>query len=211
MLTGEKMKKHIIATLILVSTAISGCLVLSLYPIYTKDTLVKLDSLEGTWMQNDSSSWTFRLDTLSLYKITIREFERSISTPSEDSSDTTFKFKGTNEYIGGLTRINGVCFLDLLPEKINDTSGSIHSIHFISGHSISKLTISGDSLIISFLDKRWLEKSSNKIKKSIGYIDNETNAVLTAPTKDLRKFLAKFAKDTNAFPNSENYMIKIKK
>jgi len=188
----------------------SGCLVLSLYPIYTKDTLINLDGLEGTWMQSDSSSWTFRLDTLSLYKVTIREFERNISTPSEDSSDTTFKFKGTNDYTGGLTRINGICFLDLLPEKINDTSGSIHAVHFISGHSISKLTMSGDSLLISFLDNRWLEKSSKKIKKSIGYVDNDKNTVLTALTKDLRKFLAKFANDTNAFPNSENFMIKIK-
>ncbi|MFH1052179.1 MAG: hypothetical protein V1779_14770 [bacterium] len=205
------MKKHILVALVLITITISGCLVLSLYPIYTEDTLVKLDGLEGTWMQNDSSSWSFKLDTTQLYKVTINEFERTISSPEENSSDTTFKFKGINEYSGGLTKINGVYFLDLLPEKINDSSGSIHSIHFIYGHSISKLQMKGDSLLIVFLDYDWINDSKKKIKKSVGYIKSEKNAILTASTKDLRKFLSKFANDTNAFPENDNYMIKVKK
>jgi len=204
------MKKHIIIALILITTAISGCLVLSLYPIYTDDTLVKLDGLEGTWMQDDSSSWSFKLDTTQLYKVTTNEFERTIISPSDSTCDTTYRFKGTNEYSGGLTKINGDYFLDLLPEKINDSSG-IHAWHFIYGHSISKLQMKGDSLLIVFLDYDWMNDSKKKIKKSVGYVKSEKNAILTASTKDLRKFLTKFAKDSNAFPISDNYMVKVKK
>lgn len=207
------MKKNIIIALVLVSTVFSGCLVLSLYPIYTKDTLLKIDGLEGAWMQNDSTTWTFKLDTLSLYKVVIDEKNRKISTSITDStttSDTSWGYQSVNEFTAGLTKINSVLFLDLFPEQINDSS-FLHSNHFIYGHSISKLKLSADTMLITFLEYEWINELNAKDKKSIGYMESEKNKIISAPTKAIRKFLGKYATDTSAFPEKDNYMIKVKK
>jgi len=212
------MKKHIIIALVLVSTVFSGCLVLSLYPIYTKETLVKLDGLEGTWMSKDSSLWNFAFadtnnpDNLKLYELIIDEtyharkgLDTNIIIP--DSLLTEF---ATSKFDAGITHINGIYFLDLLAEKSSSLSG-FHSQHFIHAHSISKIIIKADTLWLSSLEDDWAKTLSANGRKKIGLIETDKNWVFTASTMSLRKFLGKVGKDTSVFHANDNFLIKVKR
>ncbi|ROL56194.1 hypothetical protein D9V86_13025 [Bacteroidetes/Chlorobi group bacterium ChocPot_Mid] len=211
------MKKHIIVALVLISTAFSGCLVLSLFPIYTKDTLVKLDALEGTWMQRDSSLWTFAFadtsnpDNLKMYELIVNEtyqarkgLDTNIIIP-----DSLLAEFATSKFEAGITLINGIYFLDLLADKSASLSG-FHTQHFINGHSISKITLKDDTLWISSLDDDWAKRLKPKERKKYGLLETRKNWILTLQTKPLRDFLAKVAKDTNVFPEPNTYLIKVK-
>jgi len=200
------MKKYIILILILASTVISGCLLISINPYYTPDTLVRLDNLEGKWIDKDSISWNFELDTTSLYKLTIDETIPKRKKALEDTVPILDNnlFEKLLEMVifdfrAGVTLIEGNYFLDLLPEKASGFS-AFHSQHFIYGHSISKIKLKGDTLWMSLLKDEWVKELNDKEKKKIGCIENEKNLVLTASTKKLRNFIKKYANDNEVFP-----------
>lgn len=211
------MKKFFILCITVLSTLISGCLVLSLYPIYTKDTLVKLDAIEGTWMSQDSALWTFSFEQnenpneLKLYSLILDEtyqakkgLDTNIIIP-----DSLLRKFASSKYEAGITIIKGIYFLDLISEKSASLSG-FHTQHFIHGHSISKITLKGDTLWLSSLDDDWAKLLSQKERRKYGLLETSKNWILTLETKPLRYFLAKVAKDTNVFPEPNTYLIKLK-
>lgn len=213
------MKKQIIIGLTLLTIVLGGCFLLSLNPIYTPDTLVRPEWLDGKWMSKDSTFWTFAPDTnesegLELMQLKIDERITCINDNAKKETPLvldSFKISTLiNNFSAGVTQIKGQYFLDLLAAKILTGSG-FHSQHFIHGHSISKLKFKEDTMWISTLEDDWAKSLEPKKGKKLGLIKSEKNWIITASTKELRAFLAKSANDTNIFPINENYFVKIKK
>jgi hypothetical protein len=210
------MKKHITLIMLIIPVIMTGCLLISINPYYTKDTLVFPDNLEGTWYNEDTVAWTFVIDTAGLYRLTIDERYKARLEASKDTipiTDTVMFEKilgmAVNEYKAGVTIIDGVHYLDLLPEKMNAMSG-FHTMHFFAGHSISKLKMSGDTIWINSMEDEWVKELSDKKKKKLDIKSNEKGYILTASTKKLRKMIANIADSADVFDDEEMILIKAK-
>jgi hypothetical protein len=88
-----------------------------------------------------------------------------------------------------LTDLNGVRIADLLPP---DTIG----------HMFAKVQVSPHELRLAFLDSEWLRQRVPHEEADLQ--DARKQAVLTAPTPQLRRMLSKFARDPRAYDSQEH-------
>jgi len=169
------------------------CLVTSIHPLYTEKDLVFMPELLGTW-ENDEL-WTFEKMGKTAYELTIKE-----SSESEGIQE----YEETGVYEAHLAKLGKFLFLDLFPDerKIEEYEDEIHMVPV---HSIWRIWIEKDVMRLTWLDNDWLEKMIDGNKVNIAHVRLEDRVVLTAPTKELQKFVLKYAEDTDAFPEPDEF------
>jgi len=165
-----------------------NCLVTSIHPLYTDKDLVFKPELLGTW-ENDEL-WTFEKMGKNSYELTIKE-----SSESEGIKE----YEETGIYEAHLVKLEKFFFLDLYPDerKIEEYEDEIH---LVPAHSIWRIWIEKDVMRLAWLANDWLEEMIDGNKVDIAHVRLEDRVVLTAPTKELQKFVLKYAEDTDAFP-----------
>ena len=90
----------------------------------------------------------------------------------------------SEKYQVRLVDIAGVRFADLLPEDQ-------------IGHMFLKVTVTGDQLRVAFFDSEWLRQ---RVRHEEADIENgRKRAVLTSPTSELRRVVAKYAAEPKAY------------
>ena len=153
----------------------------SLHPLFTNKDLVFESALVGTWVDEDGkNTWAFQKSGDNAYELVYTE------------NETPAKFKAH------LVRLEKFLFLDIVPEE-PDTKNDFYKGHLIPAHSFAKIWIEGDLLRLATLDGDWLKNMINKKKIKIGHEWLDQTIILTAPTKDLQKFVLKYAEDSKAF------------
>jgi len=150
---------------------------LSLYPLYEKGDTVLDAGLAGPWYAN------------------VLEPERIVFSMGADSyvmtesTLTAGQWKESEHYDAFLTRIGDSLFLDL------STSPGMA----IRGHSLLKIRIAEHALQITSLRDEWLREQLMK-QAALSYLDlPDGRQLITAPTRELRRFIVKYADDSNAF------------
>jgi hypothetical protein len=94
-----------------------------------------------------------------------------------------------NRWEATLTDLNGVRFADLLaPDTV--------------GHMFARVQVNEHELRLTFFDSEWLRERVPHEEADLQ--DARKQAVLTASTPQLRKMLAKFAREARAFDNQEH-------
>jgi len=154
---------------------------LSLYPLYQSDNTF-LDRLAGTWYSTRDES------------------ERTVFTINSNSyrvageSLTDGKWIETEHCGAFLLRLGDTFFLDLsAPPQLS-----------VRGHLFLKIQFEGDELQIAALDDDWLRQQLVE-QGALSYLDiPDGTPVITAPTRELRLFLLKYAHDPDAFDSSLN-------
>jgi len=155
--------------------------VISLHPLFTNKDLVFESALVGTWIDEDGkNAWAFQKLGDNAYELVYTE------------NETPAKFKAY------LVRLENFLFLDIVPEE-PDTKNDLYKGHLIPAHSFGRISIEGDLLRLATLDGDWLRDMINKKKIKIGHEWLDQTIILTAPTKDLQKFVLKYAEDSKAF------------
>ncbi len=170
----------ILVALFSAAIASSGCLVLSLQPVYDSDSVDFDDALLGVWANTDDRT-----------QATIERGEwRSYRVSYKDQF-------ATHQLQGNLTTIGSATFLDLTEPRGLDAGPFL-----IPAHAIVRLARNGDTLSASLIDYRWLSQAMEK--KTIGGLaaafDDRRNAVLASPTADLRRWLTRVPEDAVAAP-----------
>ena len=162
---------------------LSGCVVLSLNPIYTDRDLVYWPELEGTWVfASDSDhrqSYCFeRGDDAKEYRVIMRNGDESCVLSVH------------------LTQIGKYTFLDATLGKSNPDHLEFAFMRPV--HYFCKIELNGDTLRMGEMDSNWVKQRHDKKRLSIAH-ETDESTLLTANTKRVRRFLARWANDSDAF------------
>jgi hypothetical protein len=146
------------------------------------------EHLVGTWTTQDAAIWD------------IKPFDKNTG---RYTLNTTMKDQPPGEFYAYLGKIGDARFLELVPKRPD----AVHAKTFVGGHfaplrSFWKVALAGDALTLTSMSTQWLETMLKQNKISIGYEKPEGGMLfLTASTKELQEFVAKYSDDPGAFPS----------
>jgi len=158
----------------------SGCLVVTLQPAYDDQSLVFDETLLGQWENvEDGTRATLDRGEWRSYKVTY--VDRST----------------TRVFQGNLTKIGSSTFLDL-----TEMRGADPGPYLVPVHGLARVTIAADTLTAALLDyDRFMRAMSRKtLGRLSAAVDDRRNAVITAPTAEIRRWLAQPPADAFAAP-----------
>lgn len=211
------MKKSRFVVLLVASLALSsaGCLT-SLHPWFTQDDLVSEPALVGTWqdLTHPDVTWTFERQDDTTYRLTDT---RNQDEPRLDPKATKTKLV-MSRLTARLMRLGQQRFLDISGGE-GWTDNELLQQLLVNSHALAKITLEGDTLRADFLNEDWLEAAlrdkrvmlSHEVVDASGAADDPPTRIhssnrrvtLTAPTAELRTFLAKYANDAAAFKTEQ--------
>jgi hypothetical protein len=150
----------------------TGCLTLSVYPLYTANDLVADLPLEGKWMDPDKKeTWEIRKGGDGYVAV----------NPTDEKSEPVEMH---------LVRLGDRRFLDL-------TSNNTPSLA-IAAHLFAKVWMTGEDLHIESMDSDWLEKKARD--SGLAFVElPDKELLLTVPTAGLQKLVLRYADDAGAF------------
>jgi hypothetical protein len=160
-----------VLALILLATLLTAGCIESAHPVYDKQTVVFKPELVGTWSEDDSS-WTFAKRDEQSYTLVIKD---------EKGNDLPF--------IAHLAEVDGALFLDLYPDKLDETQKTFYDFHLFPVHSIFLVKEIGDQLKLGVMNYKELKQQLASNPQSVEHVTVEQRVLLTAPTKPLQKFL----------------------
>jgi hypothetical protein len=176
----------------------AGCLVTSVYPYYSDDTVVFDPALLGTWVGDEGrTTWTFTKDGDKAYRVVVEE-EKS-SGPSHPGAA-----KLRSVLLAHVFRMGSVSYLDAFPKEGPQGAGdSSWASLMVETHFLAKIDVSGESLKVRALDldavRRALQGPSKRLAAvarqddgGVGPVSTATGTnpiLLTAPTSQLQAFL----------------------
>ena len=177
---------------------VSQCTVMSFYPLYTKDELVKDDRIVGTWMSKltteevseDSLVWN-----INPYK------NNKVSTSKDNPKDKTYWLKiypyenpkDVVEFEIHIVDLEGKLYLDFLIEEI-PYENVFASIHLMPVHTFAQLEVKDKELTVKWFNNELLEKLLKENKIRIRHEKRKDGAqLLTAKPKELQKFVIKYS------------------
>jgi hypothetical protein len=103
------------------------------------------------------------------------------------------------EFVAYLTRIDTTLFLDLFPIGGDSRIARCYETHLVKAHSIYRVEYNDTLLSLSVLSLRWLTGSHLRWGCSLAHQMVSGVPVITAGTRDLRKFLSRCARTNDAF------------
>ena len=175
---------NLLALLVCAAALLAGCVVESVYPYYTEKDLTFDPALVGQWRNSEKTN----------------EFWRFEKSGAKSYAFTTLDANETNDYDAHLFRLQKQLFLDACTTNRTDNQLPLHHV--------LKVAQLEPSLKTAVLNYDWLAKLLEKNPRAIRHIvvlehPADTNSskmiYLTADTKELQKFILKYAADTNAF------------
>lgn len=191
-----KTKNRIIAigTIVLFFTS---C-VPSLHPLYNDNDRIEVLELEGKWLSDSKDIWEFtKVEDEPTYILRFTDHKKQ----GEQSPETK-----TANFEANIVKLGGHYFMDLYPgdNKSLDNMNEMLAIHLLAAHTFAKLEIIDGQPYIYFMDPKWLEDlfTENKIRIAHEVVDDD-KIILTASTKELQKFISKYANDENAFLDAD--------
>jgi len=169
-----------LSALLLAATVSSGCLILALQPAYDSESVVFDEALLGQWENaDDGSKATIERGEWRSYKITY-----------------TDRF-ATRTFQSNLTKIDTAAFLDLTEMRGVDPGPFLVPVH-----GVFRITVSADTLTASLLDYAWFMRAmaQKSLRGLTVAVDDRRNIVMTAPTGDIRRWLARAPGDAFSAP-----------
>jgi len=171
-----------LSALLLAATVSSGCLVLALQPAYDSESVVFDEALLGQWENpDDGAKAAIERGEWRSYKVTF-----------------TDRFS-TRSFQGNLTKLGGTSFLD-----VTEMRGADPGPFLVPVHGIVRLTLARDTLTAALLDYDWLTRAmtARSLGRPAAAMDDRRNAVVTAPTSELRRWLLRAPADAFEAPST---------
>ena len=217
-----KAKRNIFITAVALLSLISSCSVISFYPLYTDDVLIRDDRIIGKWSTiEEKGIHPNDIDTL-VWEISFndKKWVKKLNTPYDRGSH-----QETNQYAYSLflhynsspedktefqlhlVKLNGKTYIDFYPEEWS-IDNTILAFHIMGVHTFAKVDIHEDYISIEWFDSDWFEQKLKENKIRIKHEKNSDNILLTAQPKDLQKFVIKYSDDENAFDKDNKFELK---
>lgn len=203
-MNAKKLLSYAIAVLM------GGCIpVMSLYPLYTKESLAFDERLLGVWVAdvNDpDGSWEFarlgptadgmipdslKPESAKLYKLNVQDDKKN---------------KGS--FVACLVKLGDKSFLDVFPDRfpagpqdVEKMELMFNAFFFVPAHTFVKVDAIGDQLKMRLTDDEDFGKLIAAEPNAVTWASVEDRPILTATTKDLQAFILKHADDKRLFTN----------
>jgi hypothetical protein len=158
----------------------SGCLVVSLNPLYQDDTIGWDAALLGSWQDVDDKS------SLEIERGEWKSYRIKYVHPIE-----------TGALTGYLTAIGDDKFLDVMPARGEDRGSFLVPVH-----TVVRLRLDGDRLELTPLSYDWMNERLRAGTPIVGLnvvLDQKENALVVSSTATLRGWLRKQLKDGPVF------------
>jgi hypothetical protein len=171
-----------VAVVLAAALASSGCLVLSLQPVYDAASVIFDEALIGTWANTeDETSATIERGEWRSYKVAY-----------------TDRFS-TRTFHGNLTRIGAATWLDLTEVRGRDDGPFLLPVH-----GLFRVSVAGDVLSVAPLDYGWFSRAieQKQAGRPLATLDDRRNVVIAASTADLRRWLAGAPAEAVATPTT---------
>jgi hypothetical protein len=148
----------------------SGCLVLTLHPVYDDGSIAWDDALLGEWRDAEDNA------QVTVTRAEWRSYHVRFVRPSE-----------TAEFTGYLTEIGNEHFLDLMPERGEDYGPVLVPVHLVL-----KVKRRGERWEVATFDYEALRREAlagRRIGGGVAALDQKHNVLLTGSSAELREWL----------------------
>jgi hypothetical protein len=175
--------KHVIPMMTLCFLIIfTGCLVTSIHPFYTENSIVFDATLMGQWTgENESESLTF-----------IRQGEKKYRMFLKEEKDT-LEFKAI------LFKVQEYLFLDLYPLSTQLDDDTFSGMHYLPLHSILLVKQIAPTLQLSSFNHQWLQDQIQSDSLCIAHETVGDRIILTASSNELQQFIISHVQTEGAF------------
>jgi len=205
---------------ILALLLLNSCIVKSLFPFYTKDTIHFEKAFLGIW--NDEKETNSKWMIFSLNEIALKEKKKDSTQTGDDKIQKEYKDgyyvvyseKNTKSlFLAMPFKINNQLFLDFTP-LYYDTDNMLIDYHLVPAHSLVKFDIINDNTVnIKWLSSKKIGNliDQNKIKiKHERFGTEKDNYLLTASSEELQKFIKKYmsSKDNEKWKTDVQFNLK---
>ena len=198
----------------------NSCIVKSLQPFYTQESIAFQKMFVGEWKDNKNNAWK----VVSLKE----EFKKDNKDQSELSAEdkeifekykdgyfiTYIKNEKEAVFIAMPFKINNQVFMDFIPFDYENLSNDLVSQHLLKTHSVAKFDAlkENNEVKISWLDEDRLKAlyENNQIQLKHEVIGLDEAFVLTASSEELYKFLEKYMASNieDKWKSSNEYTLK---
>lgn len=188
---------------------VAGCVpVVSLHPLFTKESLIFDEKLLGTWVEDGNQpggSWEFaRFEEGSAEYLPDElkgEFKSVYRVTMRDKED----HKGV--FAACLVKLGNRLFLDVFPDQYPSGESDVEKVKllynaflFVRAHAFVRVDAIGDQLKMCLTDDEEFKKLIEAEPKAVAYTQADDRPILTASTKELQAFITKYADDKRLFP-----------
>lgn len=188
--------------LILTVLLLNSCIVKSLQPFYTNESLSFNEKLMGSWTDNKKGLWTvesikakFEQDQKDGIEMSKEELI-ALETYKNGYYITYLKKEKEAGFIAMPFKINQQYFLDFIPIEIEDDEiNSLAAEHLLKTHSVAKLDINSEKEIsLSWLSEERLKDlfEGQKIRLKHELVGFQQDLLITASSEELYAFLKKY-------------------
>ncbi|MGD0089734.1 MAG: hypothetical protein ABSE73_07425 [Planctomycetota bacterium] len=203
-------------TLVLVSILCTGCMVQSMNPYYTQNSLVAYPQVVGRWqlvkergrdLANTKDKivinpWTIRATRLEQEELEAGLGTRIYVVTSYDQSNREGKLRAIFFTVGDET----YCDVTSAPELKVNTYSSITTLRL---HLLLKVELKDDVLRLRFIDRQWLQTALESKEIVFPVLGDERNAILlNATSPQWKAFLEKYGKTEGVFSNDNPMELK---
>ena len=173
---------------------LSGCIITSFNPFYTKSDLIVNETLYGNWIGQKSILTIEKLGESS-YQINYKDCEDPINAPNDYSSCTMADFTGN------LMKLEDNFYLNLSPRSYVNSDNLFLGFHIKAAHSLAKINIEKTYLEIRLISYAWMTSHLEKNKNALDHIKIDNVITLTASTSELQEFILKHQNTPGFFDN----------
>ncbi|MCR8669206.1 hypothetical protein NO995_16080 [Aestuariibaculum sp. M13] len=182
---------------------LNSCIVKSLYPFYTKETLAFEKSFLGIWKDDKDSNNEWIIASIKDYWEEERKHDTVLPSPREIEDYNKLKEgyfviskqkKGVAIFFAMPFKIKNQFFLDFIPFTSScDCCVDLYCYHQIATHSLVKFDIlNNNSVSIRWFSSEKMNDLIDNHKINIKHEKYDSNYLLTASPEELQKFIAKF-------------------
>ncbi len=176
----------------LLAGILCGCVpVMSLHPLYTEKDVVFEEKILGRWFDETGNNYEFSRSEESNKKY-------QLALTDEDGRKGLFE--------AHLVKLEGKLFLDIHPvefpcdiQDANKTEWFYNAFFLIPAHTFAKVDFTEPKLKLTLTDDETMGELLEAEPNAVKFESVDDGVVLTASTKELQKFVLKYADDERLF------------
>lgn len=220
-MNNQQMKTKAIMLLLVLLSALSGCTVLSFYPLYSEDVLVRDDRITGRWYttegnhirggsSEDSLIWEIRFPEEIPAKLSHNPYDTRDDKISNEYTYTLEVYDTSEpgskaEFVAHLVKLGDRSFVDFFPVDWEENyKNTLLAIHLMGVHTFARIEL-GEQLKIQWFDGDFLEELLAENKIRIRHEYNGAYTLLTAEPEELQRFVQKYADEEDALSEGLQY------
>lgn len=197
------MKTYHLLVLVMAIFVLNSCIVRSLYPFYTKDTISFKREFLGVWEDDSDPSSQWIIGSIKDYYQEERKYDSLLLSPKEKEDYNMLMggyvviTKQKNDvaiFIAMPFKINNQLFLDFKPFTSSCHCGvDLVEYHNVVTHSLVKFDVLNNNRVsIKWFSSKKMKSLFDNNKINIKHEKYDSEYLITASSEELQKFIAKY-------------------